>query len=347
MSLSMEQSERHERGLATPASLYEGSESLLGLELTARGEPETFGPTPLDPYLPAVKDQQRQVAERHESLFMSEESIPQNIDEPMSHFIHDNNQSRLQHRIQRNYDSYQYRGKFDLSDIPFDALDITSRTLTGHASPAEIIMVSDILEVPTIELGTIAIPYGQRFEHIQPMRRAVDEGILFHGGELVSSEPVFQVKRANYFDNEYSGGAQGLLMTRSITRGYIGNNIECVERSSFVVMLDYLGLSPNNKKELKKDHHEDRQKHVAITNAIMETPYGKDWSDTILNIPGFEEAILEAFDADDFDVVVPISMTAFAVNHQLVEKYLKNTAHCEARQLAMARNNPYPTNQLL
>ena len=308
----------HNKELEYPGSLYVGPEMLTALEQTSRGEPLTWGATPLQPYRPDIAIQQREVRRQISDFFPKQpKKVPYGLSWDTARYIEDNFIMRNQRRLSRNYDSYQYRGNTNISKIPLWALGFVDRSLSGHASPAEIIATAEIEQIPTAELGSISIPYGMRIEeNLEPMREAVKEGVLFHGGTLVEPQPVLEVRHANFLTTEYEATEPTLLMTRIVKIGEIGEDIKVMERSSFGVVLPR--LAPE------------------LIEEITDIRYSETWSKKILKIKGFEEAVFNALENNEYGVVVPVSTTAVQVNERLVKNLLENNQHKEARQLLIA-----------
>jgi hypothetical protein len=304
--------------LDIPDSLYLGPEMLMDLERTSRGEPLTWGATPLEPHRKDIAIQQSNVQSEISEYFpKSGKDVPFKLKWDTARYIEDNYVMRTAHRVNRNYESYQSRGKFDISEVPIEALSFVDRSLTGHASPAEIIATADIQQIPTAELASLSHPYGKRMEHLEPARAAVREGILFFGGELCETNHQYEVKSSNYFTDEYKAIEPSLLMTRMTQMGKIGEDIAVFERSSFVVILSR--LVPE------------------FSEQIQAIEYNKSWSSDILHIPGFSEAVERALEANNYESVVPISTTVFETNNRLVKELLENDEHIARRQKQMAQ----------
>jgi hypothetical protein len=294
-------------------------QKISDLEQTSRGEPLTWGATPLQPYREDVAAQQRFVRTEIGKLFPeSPRQVPFDLHWDTARYIEDNFIMRTQRRMSRNYDSYQYRGISDPTQIPLQALGFVDRSLAGHASPAEIIATADVEQIPTAELASLSHPYAKRIELLAPMRAALQEGILFHDGTIVESQPSLKVKHANYLTAEYEAFEPTLLMTRTVCIGKIGEDIDVMERSSFNVILSR--IAPE------------------LVESITDIQYSETWSKDILGLPGFEKKVFTALENNDYDVAVPVSTTAFEVNKKLVKELLENKQHKERRQLQMTRH---------
>jgi len=301
-----------------PGSFYARPEMLKALEQTSRGEPLTWGATPLEPYRKDVAEQQREVGRKISELFPKRaKTVPFGLSWDTARFIEDNYIMRTQRRVSRNYDNYQYRGKFDISDIPQEALGFVERCNTGHASPAEIMATIDMEQIAAADVATLTIPYGQRIEHLEPMREAIREGAAIHGGELLPLKPTLEVRNANFLTPIYEATEPSLLMTRTYDTAKIDVNTKIMERSSFNVVLPR--LAPE------------------LSQVIQEIQYNEEWSARILALRGFEKAVLDALSANRHEVAVPVSVTALEVNYRLVKKLLENKQHIRDRTMLINR----------
>lgn len=298
--------------LETPARFNIDTHMIEMLSLTERGTPETWGSTPLNPHREDIRIQQKNLNEAFDALFPVEAGlVPFDINESTAHFIRDMNMSRVRHRVEKNFDSYQYRGLFDYSSLPECYIEIIDRAEKGHASPAELIFVSKVLSVPTVELASLTHPYGldRLRDHLEPMRNAVQTGIEVHGGVVLRSSPQYVVRSVNFpSKSTESDISTSLLVTRTVTVGMFPVlDAQVFERSSFVLRLDLLDLTFSR----------------AILSAYQQTGS----LSAIEDVAGFNAAMTELLDADAHHVAVPISTTSFMVNHTLVQDLLKNDTH--------------------
>ena len=282
--------------------LFEVDANMLELlSLTERGAPDTWGSTPLNPHRSDVSEQQLEIRKNLDTLFpIKGSAIPYGIDEDTALFIRDCNMARVSHRTDKNYQNYGYRGVYDLSVLPAAYAEIADRSETGHASPAELLFIDTELQIPAIELASLTVGYGQRMEQLEPMRQAVNNGVELFNGLNKRSSPSYQVKKASYeHGDEYCNVPPALLMTRTVNTGIIlDSNIIVAERSSFVLRLDEL------------DKYD-----LSMHKTIMKTHSASGKLTDIEDIPGFSELITELFNNNDYETLVPISVTAYAVNH--------------------------------
>ena len=308
------------RELEIPGSVYLEPEMLMALEKMERGKPLTWGATPLEPYRPDIAVQQRKVEREIRKRFpKSPEEVPFGLDWETAIYIHGMYDMRSVHRLMRNQESYAYRGNPNPSNLPEKAQEMIERAIRGRASPAEIGATGEIEQDPTIELASVSHLWGKRMEYLPPMRRAIEDGIKLRKGKTLPSNRTYEARHAIYFNREFRKAEPSLLMTRTTEIGEIGEHIKDIERSSFVIILSRLALEQ--------------------TADIMSIPYGDQWSQRILSLPGFEDAVDKALDKDRYDIAVPMSTTTIEVNERYVEEFLNNEEHRAQRHKEMYPNN--------
>lgn len=300
----------HEHRLRSADGTFELTPIFLeGLAKLRRGEPLGWGATPLHPYLPAIASQQKGVRSHLTQLF---NKPPFKVPEPFARYVYNWNQSRVTHRLDKNFESFSHRTQFDLTETPDELQEAQARVLAGHASPAEVIVVATQLGVPTFELASLTHPYGQRMEDLEPMREAVLESIRYCDGEIFDEpEETFRVKGFSYLDapTDEGGDIPSLRITRTKTLAKLDEDTKVYERSSFVLRLD-----------------------EAILSQIVGMEFNMAWAKEILKIPGFIEHIQAVLESDDFESAVPISTTTFAINERLVAEQLLNKETYDLRQ---------------
>lgn len=264
-----------------------------------RGEPLGWGPTPLNPYLPEIAEQQKQVAMRTDRLF---DNPPFAISNNVKEYVLNSHYGRVQHRIHKNFESFSHRVQFNLNDTPEQLQPMQQRVLTGNGSPAEAIYINTYLGVPTYEIASLVLPYGQNTELLPQMRTTVKESIDFCDGKTFES-PIedFQIKGANFLDShsDDNNHAKLLLITRTNTLGNLPNDAVIFERSSFVYCLD------------------DQQ-----YTDISRFEFGPLWSKKILNRTQLLSAVKQSLADDDFMRAIPISSTTFVVDEPLATDLL-------------------------
>lgn len=270
-----------------------------------QGEPLTWGATPMVSD-GAVVVQQARVKEQLEALFDPAE-VPAGVTPALAQYMDIANAQRTAQREARNIESFYFRGVTDMRNYPMELLEPLSRATQGAASPAELLYVAQLFQIPTIELASLTHPYGKRIEQLKPMRQAVREAIAMHGGVVTDQpEDVYKIKNANEpFDSQK---IQGLLMTRKRIIGTLPDGTYIKERSSFIVAIDKLP--------------------EGYAEAIRSIPLGGNyWSNRVRRAKGdFYKLIPGLLDENQFDVALPVSTTIVAQNDELVETYLSDEA---------------------
>lgn len=311
--------------LAERDGLYLGPDMLEQLSQTMRGEPGTFGSTPFNPYLASIADQQRAIAKQHGTLLKAQ---PKNVREPLASELVDFNSGRLVHRMEKNFESFEHREHYDFSIIPDEMREVAQRVLTGHGSPAENIVIADILGMPTVELASTSHFYGnpKRMKILTPHRTAVEECIAFYDGILIASQVKphvasgsrtddFQIKNG-YRNTSYNRAPElsdVFPMTRTRLIGLV-KKYRIYERSSF--LLDVTKLDPELVDSIQAvDANEpNRLEHI-------------------LGTPNFYATVKKILDSNQYDIGVPVATTTWAVHTE------RNTKLRTNRELRMHHTN--------
>jgi hypothetical protein len=277
-----------------------------------RGEPLTWGSTPLV-LSPDVVLQQNGVKSLIAELF-EDGNIPSYVSKNLAEYIDVLNMSRTYNREDHNRNSFAYRGKTDLDGIPLKVLEVLDRAVKGFASPAELMLIAQILEIPTIELASLTHPYGgERIEMLKPMRAAVDQAIELLGGRTIKDKaPTYEVKGS---DNPHDPSSmEGIHMTRKRIVGVLPDGTEIMERSSFVILVDNL---PEE-----------------VAQKIRSISYGENWAQEVLRAEDLNILIPMLLDEDVYDTAIPISTTVVAINPELERRLL-------SKEAMRARNRQY------
>lgn len=322
--------------LPSPEHMTSGAESafyvdpwrLEIIKTLERGQPDTWGATPLDPYSPGTPGQQFQLMKSFRHLF--EDDLPEGISPQLAEYIEEVNYGRVEHRRHKNFESFCFRGVQDMTSGPDYILDMAERALTGNASPAEIHLLGEYYQILTRELGCITAPYGKRLrEHLPKLRSAVRNNVLLHGGKLLSTPPSYEVKAVTYAGPLSARNLPPmLLMTRRYDIGMIGDSVIDIERSSFLLRLDKLS-----------EYRSELAQKVSSIDPLRVA----GWRTAIVAIPGFTDTISQLLEADAHTIAIPLAVTAFEVNTDLERKLLANNEghyHKRMHSLRFNENNP-------
>lgn len=315
--------------LTETGTLYYGPEILPQLAMTMRGEPDTFGSTPFDPYLASIAEQQQAVSRQHDVQLKKR---PKNVRKAVADELINFNASRVQHRKERNYDSFQCREHYDFEIIPEELRETAQRVLTGHGSPAENLLIADILGMPTVELASTSLFYGNpdRMKILTPHRTAVEECIALFNGTLITSQAKnngaswsraddFQIKSGfRKLSNDHEPEVADVFsMTRTRLIGII-DEYRIFERSSF--LLDVTKLEPE-----------------LIEGIKAVDPNDPDRIEHILGLPKFYISVKKILANNQYGVGVPVATTTWAVHTERDRKL--NTSR-DLKRHHVHRNRP-------
>ena len=277
-----------------------------------RGLPETWGAVPLATSC-EIQVQQNHIHEELRKLF-GPQNVPEYVSSSVASFIEGIHLGRVENRESKNRDSYAFRGNYN-AQVPVEHLDILMRSLDGSASPAELLYMRDILRMPSVELGSLTHPYGQRlYPYIDEMRLACKQAIVMHGGAVELPQDAqlmhtkYEVKSADNMQD--SEKAQALHMTRKRTLGVLPDGTYVVERSSFIVLIDAL---PDQYKTA-----------IRAIPALAKNQY---WHRQIMRRANkFHEFVPKLLDEDAFEAAIPLSTTIVAINDVDSEALLSEEA---------------------
>jgi len=275
-----------------------------------RGEPETYGATPLDHS--AAYIQQRELLEALLKLVNTDvdESIPHGIREYMrGTFV-----MRFQGRADANHEKFlsALHPVESFAHNPI-AYDMIQRAVPGHSSPAELILVREMLDMPGIEVGCVSIPYGKRIEEVAVMRRVVRDSIELLGGYHIDNpEPRYRIKGLVVDETMSSAtDAQAFLMTRKQDVGIMPDGTIIRERTSFILRGDVYGAIP--------------RENLKAIRAL--DPSSPTWQDDVVRVGDLDTIAAALLKEDAFSLVIPVSCTTYAFNP-------KTVAEVEAKRLA-------------
>lgn len=266
------------------------------IQYIPRGEPDTFGATPLD--YQAAYTQQVQLLKRLQKLVDTEadESIPASIRE----YMKDTMAMRFWGRATANQEKYvtALRAPYEFIDQP-QLYEMITGGLTGHASPAELLLVGEMLGTSGIELGCASIPYGKRIHEVYAMREAVRASVEELGGTVIEDQPPRYIVRgivnAPMWQSEET---QGFLMTRKRNIGTMPDGTIIRERTSFILRADVEGIIPE-------------ENIAAIQELDPELP---NWRAEVVKAGGLDEIATHLLEADEFTLAIPVSCTIYAFN---------------------------------
>lgn len=284
-----------------------------------RGEPSTFGATPLDNLI-TLKQQNDLLAD----LLQHTYSVPDGVSIQLASYVHETFGVRFRQRASANNDNYTSslitREAEEYKENPV-IQEVIDRAETGFASPAELLIVQNLLGIRSVELACLTHPYGERIDtYLSQMRNVVGKSVEEMGGELIE-EPEAHYRAKEIILNDVSsekwatlsnaerlavaeeyGGVCGLLMTRKREIGYMPNGTIIKERSSFILRLDE--SCPITSEEYA---------------AMLAVPANKDWQDEVVKAGNLDKAAEMLLSMDAFTIAIPVASTIYAHNHTIAE----------------------------
>lgn len=301
---------------------------LLRAETLPKGEPETFGATPLDRV--ATLSQQLELATSLQVYTLKD--IPETIPLDIIDYIHRTFLKRFHGRAEANEENYttSLTSKEAYADSP-KLQKMFQNTEVGSASPTEILLTRQLLGIRSAELACLTHPYGSRIEMLDEMRSAVKTHVEGFGGTYYQNpETRYRVKEiiwneSDQLDTETEKQMRGLLMTRKRILGQTLDGTIIRERSSFVLRTDPDGV-------LSEDERS------SLSQVELKS---KTWQDDLVKAAHLDEIAALFLEENEYSLAIPISSTIYAYNletTQLVEeKIIQERAK---RREAFARTSP-------
>lgn len=216
------------------ASIELTDELLAEIEAALRGSDVTFGATPFDMIF-AAASQQAVLQNRLELFNKSQPDIPTVIiDYARNTFV-----KRFWQRLKANDENLMtsliFRGECDVDER---ILPMIERGKSGDASPAELMLLRNLLGTRSLEVACLSHPNGEGIEQLDDMRLAVKEAVLILGGEYDDNPtPRYSMKEVIY---DKDGTAVGVFMTRKRDIGLLPDETVIRERFSFILRIDEL-----------------------------------------------------------------------------------------------------------
>ncbi|MES2630774.1 MAG: hypothetical protein V4611_02365 [Patescibacteria group bacterium] len=317
----------------TPYFKGDLKEMLTVLENTPRGEPSTFGATPLD--VMATLQQQRDLLIDLQRMTYA---IPTGVPLVIADYVHETFRSRFFNRGIANDENYTSAllNKMHYIDKPQLQLRI-ERAEHGLASPGELLLIRDLLGIRSVELACLSHPYGTtidgtRIEDALPeMRNAVRVGVELMGGSYFDEPKTEYRVKASVGDshNEFTH-SDGLLMTRKRILAKMPDGTIIKERSSFVLRID--ADSPVTKEEFQAMRALDAK--------------SRDWQEDMVRAGGLDEIASVLLEMDEHSYAIPVSSTIYAFNPETTKKINQrdealNAKHFEEDGRANPAYRPY------
>lgn len=295
-----------------------------------RGAPLTYGPTPLS---------KEKCGERQQNLsriFQSftREAAIESVPSPITQYVEMKMPERFNNRTNANEENYassqvkkeEYADERELLTVIDDAEQ-------GFASPAELLLIRELLAMGSVELACVTHPYGERLEYVDEAEEAVLAAIRLMGGTVCDEvETSYRVKNVIGADPESAEYSLGLFMIRKQVIGELPDGTLIKRRSSFV---------------LRTDEESDLIQQGLLTSEDIEAmkavdTHDKDWGDKVVQAGGLAEIAERLLSGDQFDQAIPISSTFFAYNPATVAE-IKMAKERERAERRLAMEMHYPT----
>lgn len=258
-----------------------------------RGEPITWGATPLNPFYDGVLAQQ--VAVEH-ALYEQAQNAPANMPQTVMEYVANSFMARFNGRQMANYDNYNLalnKAAFDSQTDP-RLQDILDRGRRGYNSPAELLLIRQHAAMRSVELACASVTYGHNIEQLTPMRAAIDASIdLYEGTRLTDTR--YSIKGFNYLMDAF-------LMTRKRDVAVLPDQTNIRERSSFIVRIDEAsGFDPH------------------LADAIHDAwrtgnSFDREWQKYVRRVGHLDEVIPALLEQNNFEQIIPLSVTTYAYN---------------------------------
>jgi hypothetical protein len=285
------------------ASIKLTDELLAEIEAALRGAYSTFGATPFDMIF-ALASQQDVLENRLQLFSKSQTDIPTVIND----YARDTFVKRFWQRLKANDEnlmtSLLFRGECGVDER---ILPMVERGKSGGASPAELMLLRNLLGTRSLEVACLSHPNGEGIEQLVDMRLAVMEAVLILGGEYDDSPtPRYSMKEVIYDED---GTPAGVFMTRKMDYGLLPDETVIRERSSFILRIDELS------------DFRDRIGDESVNEFIRIC--GLDKAASQIALKPFNDIISSFLESNNNTQAIPLSTTTYAFNKKVAELLLQ------------------------
>jgi len=298
-----------------------------------KGEIKSYGATPLD----RMTTLAQQIDVRTDLQELTYRDIPDDVPMEVIDYVHRTFAKRFDKRAEANEENFTTGLNYEEYETLFgpDELDMIERARFGFASPAELILVRELLQMKSIELACLTHPYGKNIDPLlAEMRMSVWYAVDLYGGEYYDDpEPIFKVKESLNDTPKIADLSKGVLMTRKRTIGVLPDGTLIKERSSFVLRTD--PASSFDQTIIEK---------LAVELEEDPTLDWMQWLEDNANIGALADALLKS---DSFSLAIPISSTIYAFNkHTETLVADKKEAKYKERMLQLSATEPESFNAI-
>jgi hypothetical protein len=290
---------------------------LLAARELPHGAPDTFGATPLDKTI--ATDQQSKLLRDLQGLTLR--ATPEGTPRVIKRYILDTFGERFNSRGEANWENYKTSLKSEelYADEPI-VMESIERAKPGHASPAELALVRQLLAMRSIELAARTISYGMGIKagFLKDMQTAVQINLEFLGAKYFKEpEEVFRVKELIPDEDGTPSFEHGLLFTRKRILCALNDGTIVKERTSFVLRID--------KESLLYGSGVITDEQIARMAAV--DPDSPDWGDQIADISNIADITKDLLEHDVFTEVIPLSATIYAFHPETAKLVKEKVAY--------------------
>jgi len=303
--------------------LYDVSTFFDDIKVFSKGDPLTWGATPLD-RMSTLQQQLELVINLQELTYRD---IPDDVDMEIIDFVHTTFASRFHGRAEANEENYMTA--LNTTDTVFnqDTLDMFERGRHGHALPAELLATRKLKGIRSVELACLTHPYGKRIdEYLEKMRESVKAQVEYMGGSYFDEpETRYRVKEIVGYEKGEEKFDKAVLMTRKRTLGTMPDGTVIRERSSFVMRLD------------TKMPLTDAER-TALADVDLTKP---DWQDKLVEAGELDKLADILLLMNEYSLAIPIATTIYAYNPEtarLIEE--RDARELAERKLLFAKEHP-------
>lgn len=288
-------------------------------------ERPVFAPTPLNREL-TFESQLQLSLDLRKLTYGLPESAPRTTPKEVWSYIHESFFHRFYGRAAANEENFLTAlATVDDNVFDKDVREMIRRGEAGTASPQELLLVRELLQIRSVELACLTHTYGEGiYPHLEEMRDYVKTAVQQMGGYLYD-EPTERYRAKEFVLNmeRQPDYTIGILMTRKRELGIMPDGTIIKERSSFVLRSDCLTDA----------------EIAALETVDLDA---EDWQDRMVQVGGLAEKIKVLLDEDDFELAIPMSTTIYAHNpktEQLVRERLEQQK--DQRREAFAEQYPH------
>lgn len=318
-----------ERAPDTTSLEFQSTDYLRGqIEAAAvieRGTPDTFGATPLSLDDPQTSQQQIKLFLRlqQEMKDSAPEGMPEAITTARLALFAEGFHERSNANYKNFRDALVPKSSFIPGTPEHDLIELAE---PGHANPAENILVGEMMQMSSIELGCVT---GDKPEQYEAMLAAVESSVVLLGGEYFEDPfTTYRVKGLTDESRENATFENGIHMMRKRLIGRMSDGTDIKEKTFFTIPTDPDSFVRSS--GLLSDYN------IAMMKTVKS--YKKGWGDAVARLGGLDTVADTLLESGMSDKVLMSSSTVFAANEerrQLVslrfEKQLQQSRERNAR----------------